>query len=313
VVSGESMTNEPTDASENVTNERTGELVSGPSSVVSGENATNEPTDSSENATSVPTGAWENVTNEPTESEAGDGRPPSSGPPGHLLPRGEGNLTNEPTDAAEIVTNEPTDGSENVTNEPTDGSENVTNEPTGAWENVTNAPTDAWENVTNEPTDPQATGGHAPSSGPASHVLPARGQRSADELGLGAEGDDSEDGSAVRRGWDDPALAADVDWDQTDEWVRQGKEKVRRERAEQLRELNERARREMEANRALHRARRAERKSRKPAVSTRQRTGTPAESEQKQLKRLTAELARLTKPLPQGLGRAAAPAKGPAP
>ena len=324
IVSGEDPTNEVNDGSQNapnepngelvdcpssvvraadesgnrdiVTNEPNGELVGCPSSVVSGanqsgnreivtneptdvwENVTNEPTDVWENVTNEPTEPWENVTNEPNESEAGDGRPPSSGPAGHLLPGGEGNVTNEPR-------------------------------PPDAAENVTNEPTDASDKLTNEPTDPQATGRHAPSSGPAGHVLPARGDGNADEFEVGAEGDDSEDGSAVRRGWDDPALAADVDWDQTDEWVRQGKEKVRRERAEQLRELNERARREMEASRALRRARHAEQTSRKPAEGTRNRTDEPAESEQKQLKRLTAELAKLKGALVPALARVAASAK----
>jgi hypothetical protein len=88
---------------------------------------------------------------------------------------------------------------------------------------------------------------------------------------------------------------------------------VRREREEELRELNERARREMEANRALHRDRRAERRSSNPAARPRQRKDEQAKSERKQLQRLTAELARLTKPLGPGLGRAPAPAKGPAP
>jgi hypothetical protein len=55
-----------------------------------GENVTNEATDGWENLTIGLTDAWDIVTNEAIESEARDGRPPSSGPPGHLLPAGEG-------------------------------------------------------------------------------------------------------------------------------------------------------------------------------------------------------------------------------
>ena len=132
--------------------------------------------------------------------------------------------------------------------------------------------------------------------------MPGRRGR-ADELAVGAEDD-----RLVRTGWDDPRLAAEVDWDETNEWVRQGREKVRKRREEELRQLNEQARRQMEAGRAFRRARRAARNNGKNAGHAPQpedENMTPTEEE---LRRMTTEALRSAiAPDPSGERPAALP------
>ena len=148
------------------------------------------------------------------------------------------------------------------------------------------------EDVAIAPNAAQATGGCSPSSGPEGHLLPRGEGEAPDEFALGAEGDGAEDGSAVRRGWDDPVLAADVDWDETNEWVRQGRERVRQRRAEELRQLNEQARKEREFLKEARRARHAVRQNGKPAAGAQPNEDDTATTVEEELRRMTTEALR---------------------
>jgi hypothetical protein len=163
------------------------------------------------------------------------------------------------------------------------------NDPNGRLENTTNEPKDSDAlgpfpppsgpaghlparggegNVNNEPTEPDSLRPCSPPSGPAGH-LPRRGgegNSTNEPTDLGQNATNEPSGY-----WDDPRLNAEIDWHKTAEWLRQGIEQVRQNRAEQLRQLNEQARQEREMLKAARSARRAARTNRKPTGRSRER------------------------------------------
>ncbi len=241
-------------------------VVSGPLSVagcvaeaITAAIASDEPTVALENVTNEPNDAWENVTNEPTAVQENVTNEPTAGSeyvtnePNVV----QENATNEPTVALENVTNEPTVSRINVTNEPTDASENDTNERLGGQlsmvrcplpvdscrvetigeRGVTNGPTEDRESVTNEPIEVGANATNEPKPG---------GDRESGDSAEPSANTDDRDGKGPEGGFDREKL---------NDWIQEGREKIKLARAESLRKLNEEARMEAELAMAARRLR----------------------------------------------------------